>query len=115
MSGGRHFTFSAHVAVEFLVGVALGAAPFVFDFDDGATIASLAFGVAIATGALSTSVAGHAISAHHAWDRGLVVLLLVATVVSAVADIGIVTAVFAAAAVIEGVLLAITRYIPERA
>jgi hypothetical protein len=115
MTGGRHFTFAAHVAVEFLVGVALGAAPFVFDFDDGATIVSLAFGVAIATGALSTSVAGHAISAHRAWDRGLVALLLAATVVSAVADIGIDTAVFAAAAVIEGALLAITRYIPEGA
>jgi hypothetical protein len=115
MSGKRHFTFSAHVAVEFLVGVALGAAPFVFDFDDGATIVSLAFGVAIATGALSTSVVGHAISAHHAWDRGLVVLLLAATVVSAVADIGVDTAVFAAAAVIEGALLTITRYIPDRA
>jgi hypothetical protein len=115
MTGGRHFTFSAHVAVEFLVGVALGAAPFVFDFDDGATIASIAFGVAIATAALSTNVVGHAISAHHAWDRGLVVLLLVATVVSAVVDIGIETAVFAAAAAIEGALLAITRYVPERA
>jgi hypothetical protein len=45
----------------------------------------------------------------------LVVLLLVATVVSAVVDIGIETAVFAAATVIEGALLAITRYIPERA
>jgi hypothetical protein len=115
MTGGRHFTFSAHVAVEFLVGVALGAAPFVFDFDDGAMIASLGFGVAIATGAMSTSVVGRSISAHQAWDRGLVVLLFLATVVSAVVDIGIETAVFAAAAVIEGTLLAITRYIPERA
>ena len=39
--------------------------------------------------------------------------LYVATVVSAVVDIGIETAVFAAAAVIEGALLAITRYIPR--
>lgn len=103
------------MAVEFLVGVALGVAPFVFDFDDGATIASLAFGVAIATVALSTSIAGHAISAHRAWDRTLVVLLLAAAVVSAIVDMGADTAVFAAVAVIEGAILAVTRYIAEPA
>ena len=115
MARGRHFTFPAHVAVEFLVGVALAVAPLVFDFDDGATIVSLAFGVATATGAMSTGISGHGISLHHAWDRLLVPLLLVTAVVSAITDIGIETAVFTAAALIEGVMLAITRYVPERA
>jgi hypothetical protein len=47
-------------------------------------------------------------------DRGFVVLLLAAALVSAIVDIGIETAVFAAAALVEGVMLATTRYIPER-
>jgi hypothetical protein len=114
MTGARHFTFSAHVAAEFLVGVAVAVAPLVFDFDDGATIAAVAFGVAIATGALSTGIGGHAIPFHRSWDRVLVLLLLVAALVSAIVDIGIETAVFAAAALIEGVMLAITRYVPDR-
>lgn len=114
MTRGRHFTFPAHVAAEFLVGVAVAVAPLVFDFDDGATIAAVAFGVAIATGALSTGIGGHAIPFHRAWDRVLVFLLLVAAVVSAIVDIGIDTAVFAAAALVESVMLAVTRYIPDR-
>lgn len=111
----RHFTFSAHVALEFLVGVALAAAPFVFDFDGGATIVSVGFGVATATAAISTGTAGHGIAFHRGWDRLLALSLLLAAVVSAVVDIGIDTAVFFAAALIEGVMLAITRYVPERA
>jgi hypothetical protein len=110
----RHFNFSAHIAAEFLVGVAVAVAPLVFDFDEGATVASVAFGVAIATGALSTSISGYTISLHRAWDRALVVLLVVAVVVSAIVDVGVETAVFATAALIEGVMLAITRYVPDR-
>jgi hypothetical protein len=113
MTRTRHFTFSAHIAVEFLVGVALGAAAFVFDVDDGAMIALLAFGVATATAAMSTSIVGHRISVHRAWDQLLVLLLFVAALVSAIADLGIETAVFLVAALIEAALLAVTRYVPE--
>jgi hypothetical protein len=113
MTRGRHFTFSAHIAVEFLLGVALGAAAFVFDLDDGAMIALLAFGVAIATAAMSTSIVGHRVSVHRSWDQLLVLLLFVAGLVSAIADVGIETAVFFAAALIEAALVAVTRYIPE--
>jgi hypothetical protein len=115
MTRERHLTFSAHVAVEFLLGVALAVAPFVFDFDDGATIVSVAYGVATATAAISTGNVGHGIAFHLGWDRLLALLLLLTAVVSAIVDIGIDTAVFLAAALIEGVTLAITRYVPERA
>jgi hypothetical protein len=113
MFGGRGLTFSAHIALEFLVGLGLAVAPFVFDFDDGATIVSLVLGVATLTAALSTSVAGHAISFHHALDRAIFFLLLAATVISAIAEIDAATATFAAAAAVEGMLLAGTRYTPE--
>jgi hypothetical protein len=108
-----HLTFSGHIAVEFLVGVALGAAPFIFGFDSGATIVSVALGVATATIAISTRAGGRAISAHQAWDRALVSILFVTSVVSALMDIGADTAVFAAATVIEAGLAMITRYVAE--
>ena len=114
MSGGRHFTFSAHVAVEFLVGVALGAAPFVVDFDDGATIARWP--------SESRSPPWRCRPTWPATPSPRITRGIVAWCSASCGDrcfrcgdIGIETAVFAAAAAIEGALLAITRYIPERA
>jgi hypothetical protein len=109
-----HLTFAAHVALEFLLGVAVAVAPFPFDFDDGATIVSLALGVAIATVAISTQVTGGSITTHEMWDRGMFILLCVAAIVSAIADIGADTAVWAVAAAIEAALLSFTRYVSER-
>lgn len=110
----RHLTFGGHVALELILGLALAVAPFIFDFDNGPTIVSLALGVATLSAALSTSVVGGAIATHQAWDRGLLVLLVVAAVISAIADAGADTAVFAVAAAIEATLLATTRYTPEQ-
>jgi hypothetical protein len=113
MSKGRALTFSAHIALEFLVGLALCVAPFVLDFDDGATVVGLVLGILAITAALSTSVVGHAIQFHHALDRGLLVLLIAAAVVSLVDGAGEEAAVFGGAALVEAFLLAATRYIPE--
>jgi hypothetical protein len=113
MARQRPLPFSAHIGIEFLLGAALAVSPFLFDFDGGVTVVSLVLGVAAMTVALSTQIGGRAITAHQGWDRGLVVLLSVAAVVTLVIDVDVETAVFAGAAVIEGILLTITRYVPE--
>jgi hypothetical protein len=110
----RGLTFAAHVALEFGLGVALAVLPFALDFDDGATIASVIVGAAVATVAISTSIGSHRISAHHGWDRAVVFLLAVMAVVSAISDFGDATLVFGIAAVAEALLIASTRYTPER-
>lgn len=110
----RGLTFAAHVTLEFGLGVALAVLPFALDFDDSAKVASVIGGVIVGTVALSTSIATHRISAHRGWDRGVVFVLAVFAVVSAIADIGAETAVFAGAAVAEGLLVLSTRYTPER-
>lgn len=110
----RHVTLGSHIAVEFLVGVALALTPLIFDLSEGATIAALVLGVAIATVAISTRLVDHNVSAHRAWDRGVVVILLAATVGSAIADLGAATVVFAVAALIEAGLAHLTRYVAER-
>jgi hypothetical protein len=113
MIGRAHLAFAGHVAIEFLLGVALALSPLVFDFPEGPTIAAVTLGVIIATIAISTNIRGQAISAHHGWDRGIVIVLIATAVVSAIIDPGVETAVFAAAAVCEAILLAVTRYRPE--
>ena len=110
----RGLTFAAHIALEFGLGVALVALPFVFDFDDGAKVVSTIAGVVVGTVAISTSTASHRISRHAGWDRGVVFILAIFAVVSAIVDIGAETAVFAGAALAEGLLILNTRYTPER-
>ncbi|MDO9407685.1 hypothetical protein [Patulibacter sp.] len=75
MSSSRRIPFAAHGAIEFPLGLALMAAPFLLGADPAGTVISVALGVLIAGVAL-TSVGGPRastlpLSAHESYDQAL--------------------------------------------
>ena len=111
---GHRLSFAGHIAVEYMLGAALAAAAVVFGFSQNTLLAAFALAILLASSAAGTTISSGRIYLHKSWDRVLVFLLLAVTLASGIADAGIATLVFAAATVIEAILLAITHYVPER-
>ena len=107
-------SFAGHVAVEYMVGAGLAAAAVVLGFSQATLLAALALGLLLASSAAGTTISSGRIYLHKSWDRVLIYVLFAVTLASGIADTGIATLVFAAATVIEAILLAVTRYVPER-
>ena len=110
----HRLSFAGHVAVEYMVGAGLAAAAVVLGFSQATLLAALALGVLLASSAAGTTISSGRIYLHKSWDRVLVYLLSAVTLASAIAAAGVDTLVFAAATLIEAILLAITHYVPER-
>jgi hypothetical protein len=115
-SGARahRLSFAGHVAVEYMLGAGLAAAAVVLGFSQNTLLAAFVLAILLASSAAGTTISSGRIYLHKSWDRVLVFLLLAVTLASAIADTGIATLVFAAATMIEAILLAITHYVPER-
>ena len=110
----HRLSFAGHVAIEYMVGAALAAAAVVLGFSQNTLLAACALG----------DPAREQCSWHPDFQRpdlppqvvgsSLGLSLFAVTLASAIAGTGIATLVFAAATVIEAILLAITHYVPER-
>ena len=114
LARAHRLSFAGHVAVEYLVGAGLAAAAVVLGFSQATLIAALALGLLLASSAAGTTISSGRIYLHKSWDRVLIYLLFAVTIASWIADTGIATLVFAAATVIEAILLVITHYVPEK-
>jgi hypothetical protein len=114
LARAHRLSFAGHVAVEYLLGAGLAAAAVVLGFSQATLLAALALAVLLASSAAGTPISSGRIYLHKSWDRVLVYLLVAVTLASLIADTGIATLVFAAATVIEAILLAVTHYVPER-
>ncbi len=114
LARAHRLSFAGHVAVEYLVGAGLAAAAVVLGFSQATLLAALALGLLLVSSAAGTTISSGRIYLHKSWDRVLVYLLFAVTVAAGIAGTGIATLVFAAATVIEAILVMVTHYVPER-
>ncbi len=110
----HRLSFAGHVAVEYMVGAALAAAAVVLGFSQNTLLAAFALAILLVSSAAGTPISSGRIYLHKSWDRVLVYLLSAVTLASGIAGTGIATLVFAAATMIEAILLMVTHYVPER-
>ncbi len=110
----RFIPLPTHTALEMLVGLALGAAPFALGLSTAAAFTGVILGVLIVGLALQTlDVDGSGtihVAAHHAADLGLALGLGLAGAVMASTGDAIAAALFAGAAGLQLVLILATRY-----
>ena len=114
MARAHRLSFAGHVAVEYMLGAALAAAAVVLGFSQNTLLAAFVLAILLVSSAAGTPISSRRIYLHKSWDRALIFLLLAVTLASGIAGTGIATLVFAAATMIEAILLAITHYVPER-
>ena len=114
MTALRLIPLPVHSALEMLLGLVVGAAPFALGLSAPAAIVGVVAGVLIVGLALQSLDAGTgadvAISAHLAGDQGLALGLAAAGGVMAVAGDPIAAALFAGAAIVHLGLILATHY-----
>jgi hypothetical protein len=110
MSALRLIPLPIHSAVEMLVGLMLGVAPFALGLSTAAAFVGVVAGVLIVGLALQSIDANVRIGAHHAADQGLALGLAAAGAVMAAAGDGPAAALFAGTAVAHLLLILATRY-----
>ena len=114
MTALRFLPLPTHTALEMLVGLALGAAPFVLGLSTAAAFAGVVLGalvVGLALQSLDPDGSGSVhIAAHLAADQGVALGLAAAGAVMASTGDAIAAAVFAGAAVLQLALILATRY-----
>ena len=114
LARAHRLSFAGHVAVEYMLGAGLATAAVVLGFSQATLLVAFALAILLVSSAAGTPISSRRIYLHKSWDRVLVYLLFAVTLASAIADTGIATLVFAAATVIEAILLVVTHYVPER-
>jgi hypothetical protein len=115
MTAFRLISLPLHGALELLVGLALMAAPFALGLSLAATVIGVTVG-AIVVG-LALRAAGDPdldVSAHYAFDQGLVVGLVAAALTLAIAGDGLAALLFVAGAIASLALNLTTRYSAAR-
>ena len=110
MTALRIIPLPVHAALEMLVGLALGAAPFVLGLSTAAAFVGVIAGVLIVGLALQSIDENLHLAAHLAGDQGLALGLALAGGVMAVTGDAIAAALFAGVAVAHLLLIAATRY-----
>jgi hypothetical protein len=113
MTAFRLISLPVHGALELLCGLAVMIVPFALGFGPGALVSGVALGALIAGMALSTEPGGRGgvpVSAHFAFDRGLVVALLGVAVALASSADRAAAVFFALAALAQLGLSLTTRY-----
>ncbi|HEX8205215.1 MAG TPA: hypothetical protein VF587_04050 [Solirubrobacteraceae bacterium] len=114
MTALRLIPLPVHSALEMLLGIVVGVAPFALGLSAPATIVGVVIGVLIVGLALQSLDTGAGdttpIAAHLAGDQGLSLGLAVAAAAMAVAGESVAAALFAGAAVVQLVLILATRY-----
>ena len=114
MTALRIIPLPLHSALELLLGIGLGVAPFALGLSAAATIVGVVAGVLIvglALQSLDTGVGVSApIAAHLAGDQGVALGLAAAGGVMAFSGDEIAAALFAATALLQLVLISSTRY-----
>ena len=114
MTAMRFIPLPFHTALEMLVGLALGTAPFVLGLSTAAAFAGVILGalvVGLALQSLDTDGSGSIhIAAHLAADQGIALGLAAAGAVMASTGDAIAAAVFAGAAAFQLALIVGTRY-----
>ena len=114
MTALRLIPLPLHSALEMLLGIVIGVAPFALGLSTAAAIVGVVAGALIVGLALQSLDTGDgravAIAAHHAGDQGLALGLAAAGAVMAFAGDQIAAALFAGAAVVHLLLILATRY-----
>lgn len=116
MTALRLISYPAHGAVEMLVGFAVMAAPIALGLSAAAAISGVVIGAVVVGLSLSSTDTGMTgrspmtLSAHHAFDYGLVMGLLGAAAVLGLAGDKVAVLVFALAAAAQLALNLTTRY-----
>ena len=110
MTALRPVSLPAHAALEMLVGLVLGIAPFVLGLSTAAAFVGVIAGVLVVGLALQSIDENLHIAAHLAADQGLALGLGLAGAVMAFAGDAPAAALFAAAAVAHLLLILTTRY-----
>ena len=110
MTALRPVSLPAHAALEMLVGLVLGIAPFVLGLSTAAAFVGVIAGVLVVGLALQSIDENLHIAAHLAGDQGLALGLGAAGGVLAVAGDGPAAALFAGAAALQLLLILTTRY-----
>jgi hypothetical protein len=113
MTAFRLMSLPTHGAAETLLGLVLMGAPFVLGFSTAAIATTLVIGALVVGLGLAAATAGLAtldISAHTAYDTGIVLGLVGAAVVVAAAGDGIAAVFLLGAALVQLALNATTRY-----
>jgi hypothetical protein len=113
MTALRLISLPTHAVLELVVGVALMAAPFALGFSAAGLVAAVLVGAIVVGLALSATTHDGGtvnIAAHFAFDRGIAVGLLGASLVLGLAGDVAAAGVFAAAAAAQTTLNLTTRY-----
>jgi hypothetical protein len=114
MTAMRLIPLPLHSALEMLLGIAVGAAPFALGLSAGATIVGVVAGVLLVGLALQSVDTGTgasvAISAHLAGDQGIALGLAAAGAIMAVADQALAAGLFAGVAIAHLLLILATHY-----
>jgi len=114
MTALRLIPLPVHAALEMLLGIVVGVAPFALGLEAPAAIVGVVAGALIVGLALRTLDAGDGsstpIAAHLAGDQGLALGLALAAVAMAVTGLAIAAALFAGAAAAHLLLIATTHY-----
>ncbi len=119
MTLSRLIPLPVHGAVELAIGAALMVAPLAFGFGNAGMITAVLIGAGLVGLALSVGESGARgalpLSAHHAYDLGMVLGLLACAVALGVAGDPRASAVFAVVALAQALLTTNTRYSAVRA
>ena len=116
MTLARLLPFHIHGALETVVAPLLMVAPFLFDFEPPAAIASIVIGVLIMAVALASHVGDSIpVSTHAAFDVCFAVALALSSVACAFAGDAAAAAVLGPAALVLLLLMSLTRYSPSHA
>ena len=110
MTALRFIPLPIHAALEMLLGLALGAAPFVLGLGTAAMFVGVIAAVLIVGMALQAGAETLNLSAHLAGDQGMALGLAVAAAVMAVSGEAIAAALFAGTAVTQLALMSATHY-----
>ncbi len=113
MTTFRLISLPLHGALEMFLGLALMVVPFLAGFDVAGTFIAIAVGaliVGLALGPVTSDTAALDVSAHHAYDLGLVLGLVGAALILSFAGDVAAGTVILAAAVAQLALALTTRY-----
>lgn len=113
MTALRLISLPTHAVLELLGGMALMAAPFALGFTAAGLVAAVLVGAVVVGLALSATPndgSSLPIAAHFAFDRGIAVGLLGASLLLGLTGDTAAAAVFAAAALVQAALNLTTRY-----
>jgi hypothetical protein len=117
MTAFRLISLPLHGAIELLVGLGLMAAPFLLGFDTAGMVSGVAVGALVTGMAIGAAGAGDGpfdVTAHFAYDLGLVAGLFGAGLALALGGDPVAGVTFIAAAIASLALNATTRYSAPR-